>query len=95
MAIFLATHNMTMEQFGFLTPEHNFTLPTSVIDMFMVDWASRRAAGRRSCKPSFCAAPSRTKGARRALAEGGPGGHSGCARKEDRPPAGPDEVLSY
>jgi len=35
MAIFLATHNMTMEQFGFLTPEHNFTLPTSVIDMFM------------------------------------------------------------
>jgi pyruvate carboxylase len=35
MAIFLVNHNMTMEQFGFLTPEHNFTLPTSVIEMFM------------------------------------------------------------
>ncbi len=35
MAIFLVNHNMTMEQFGFLTPEHNFTLPTSVIEMFL------------------------------------------------------------
>ena len=35
MAIFLVNHNMTMEQFGFLTPDHNFTLPTSVIEMFL------------------------------------------------------------
>jgi pyruvate carboxylase len=35
MAIFLANHNMTMEQFGRLTPDHNLTLPTSVIEMFM------------------------------------------------------------
>jgi pyruvate carboxylase len=35
MAIFLANHNMTMEQFARLTPDHNLTLPTSVIEMFM------------------------------------------------------------
>jgi len=35
MAIFLVNHNMTMEQFELLTPDHNFTLPTSVIEMFM------------------------------------------------------------
>ncbi|HEY1340525.1 MAG TPA: biotin/lipoyl-containing protein, partial [Bryobacteraceae bacterium] len=35
MAIFLVNHNMTMEQFARLTPEHNLTLPASVIDMFM------------------------------------------------------------
>ncbi|HEV2446893.1 MAG TPA: pyruvate carboxylase [Candidatus Sulfopaludibacter sp.] len=35
MAIFLVNHNMTMHQFEQLTPEHNLTLPASVIDMFM------------------------------------------------------------
>ncbi|MGD0668336.1 MAG: pyruvate carboxylase [Bryobacteraceae bacterium] len=35
MALFLVNHNMTMEQFELLTPEHNFTLPTSVIEMFL------------------------------------------------------------
>jgi pyruvate carboxylase len=35
MAIFLANHNMTMSQFEALTPDHNMTLPASVIDMFM------------------------------------------------------------
>ncbi|HEY2017424.1 MAG TPA: pyruvate carboxylase [Bryobacteraceae bacterium] len=35
MAIFLANHHMTMEQFERLTPDHNLTLPTSVIEMFM------------------------------------------------------------
>jgi pyruvate carboxylase len=35
MAIFLVNHNMTMEQFARLTPDHNMTLPMSVIDMFM------------------------------------------------------------
>ena len=35
MAIFLVNHNMTMQQFAQLTPEHNLTLPGSVIDMFM------------------------------------------------------------
>ena len=35
MAIFLVNHNMTMEQFARLTPDHNLTLPTSVIEMFM------------------------------------------------------------
>jgi pyruvate carboxylase len=35
MAIFLVNHNMTMEQFERLTPDHNLTLPSSVIDMFM------------------------------------------------------------
>lgn len=35
MAIFLVNHGMTMEQFGRLTPDHNLTLPTSVIEMFM------------------------------------------------------------
>jgi pyruvate carboxylase len=34
MAIFLVNHAMTMEQFERLTPEHNLTLPTSVIEMF-------------------------------------------------------------
>jgi pyruvate carboxylase len=34
MAIFLVNHNMTMEQFERLTPDHNLTLPTSVIEMF-------------------------------------------------------------
>jgi pyruvate carboxylase len=35
MAIFLVNHDMTMAQFCQLTPEHNLTLPASVIDMFM------------------------------------------------------------
>jgi pyruvate carboxylase len=35
MAIFLVNHEMTMEQFSRLTPDHNLTLPASVIDMFM------------------------------------------------------------
>ena len=35
MAIFLLTHDMTMEQFARLGPDHALTLPTSVIDMFM------------------------------------------------------------
>jgi pyruvate carboxylase len=35
MAIFLVNHSMTMAQFGQLTPDHNLTLPASVIDMFM------------------------------------------------------------
>jgi pyruvate carboxylase len=35
MAIFLVTHNMTMDQFEGLTADHNLTLPSSVIDMFM------------------------------------------------------------
>jgi len=35
MAIFLVNHNMTMEQFSRLTPDHTLTLPTSVIEMFM------------------------------------------------------------
>jgi pyruvate carboxylase len=34
MAIFLVNHNMTMEEFGRLTPEHNLNLPTSVVEMF-------------------------------------------------------------
>ncbi|HWB82950.1 MAG TPA: pyruvate carboxylase [Bryobacteraceae bacterium] len=35
MAIFLVNHNMTMEEFERLKPDHNLTLPASVIDMFM------------------------------------------------------------
>jgi pyruvate carboxylase len=35
MAIFLVNHNMTMAQFERLTPDHNLTLPSSVIEMFM------------------------------------------------------------
>ncbi len=35
MAIFLLTHDMTMEQFARLGPGHTLTLPASVIDMFM------------------------------------------------------------
>ncbi|HUK19490.1 MAG TPA: pyruvate carboxylase subunit B, partial [Bryobacteraceae bacterium] len=35
MAIFLVNHNMTMEQFERLGPDHSLTLPHSVIEMFM------------------------------------------------------------
>jgi pyruvate carboxylase len=35
MAIFLVNHNMAMNQFEQLTPDHSLTLPASVIDMFM------------------------------------------------------------
>jgi len=35
MAIFLVNHNMTVAQFEQLGPDHNLTLPASVIDMFM------------------------------------------------------------
>jgi pyruvate carboxylase len=35
MAIFLVNQKMTMAQFGQLAPDHNLTLPASVIDMFM------------------------------------------------------------
>jgi pyruvate carboxylase len=34
MAIFLVNHNMTMEQFERLTPDHHLNLPTSVVEMF-------------------------------------------------------------
>jgi pyruvate carboxylase len=34
MALFLVNHRMTMGQFARLTPDHNLTLPTSVIEMF-------------------------------------------------------------
>jgi pyruvate carboxylase len=34
MAIFLVNHKMTMEQFERLGPDHNMTLPASVIEMF-------------------------------------------------------------
>ena len=34
MAIFLVNHKMTMQQFERLDPDHNLTLPTSVIEMF-------------------------------------------------------------
>jgi pyruvate carboxylase len=34
MAIFLVNHNMTMSQFERIGPDHNLTLPASVIDMF-------------------------------------------------------------
>jgi len=35
MAIFLVNHGMTMEQFARFGPDHNLTLPTSVVEMFM------------------------------------------------------------
>jgi pyruvate carboxylase len=35
MAIFLVNHNMTMEEFSKQPIDHNLTLPSSVIDMFM------------------------------------------------------------
>ena len=35
MAIFLVNHDMTMEQFSRLTPDHNLMLPASVVEMFM------------------------------------------------------------
>jgi pyruvate carboxylase len=35
MAIFLVNHNMTVAQFEALSADHNLTLPSSVIDMFM------------------------------------------------------------
>src|ERR1035437_9482077 len=35
MAIFLVSHGMTMRQFERCTPDHNLTVPSSVIDMFM------------------------------------------------------------
>jgi pyruvate carboxylase len=35
MAIFLVNRDITMEQFSHLTPDHDLTLPTSVIEMFM------------------------------------------------------------
>jgi pyruvate carboxylase len=34
MAIFLVNHNMTIQQFERLGPDHHLTLPTSVIEMF-------------------------------------------------------------
>ena len=47
MALFLVNHNMTMRQFEELGPDHNLTLPTSVVEMFAGDSASPRAAGRK------------------------------------------------
>ncbi|MGP8245578.1 MAG: pyruvate carboxylase [Bryobacteraceae bacterium] len=35
MAIFLVNHGIPIEQFARLGPEHNLTLPTSVVEMFM------------------------------------------------------------
>jgi len=35
MALFLVNHDMTMAQFEQLPPDHNLTLPSSVIEMFM------------------------------------------------------------
>ena len=44
MALFLVSHGMTVEEFLELRPDHNVTLPNSVVDMFCR--LSGRAGGR-------------------------------------------------
>ena len=59
MALFLVNHNMTVAEFERLTPDHNLTLPTSVIEMFQgtlgepdVGWPKKlRAIILRGAKP--------------------------------------------
>jgi pyruvate carboxylase len=96
MAIFLLTHDMTMEQFARLDPDHTLTLPASVIEMFMGalgepegGWPKKMSElVLRGAKPN----------------RGRPGAHlpkadleetaAGIEKKIGRRPAN-DEVLSY
>ena len=88
MAIFLVNHNMTMEQFAALPADHNLTLPSSVIDMFMGSlgepdggWPKRlQKLILRGRKPQ-----SGTAG--RATSEGRSGRDLRRGGEEDRPPA--------
>ena len=45
LAIFLVNHDMTVQQLKRLGPDHNLTLPGSVIEMFMGSLASPTAVG--------------------------------------------------
>ena len=96
MAIFLLTHDMTMEQFARLGPDHTLTLPASVIDMFMGSLGEPDGGWPKKLQETILrgAKPNR----------GRPGAHLPKADLEEvaatiekklgRRPAG-DEVLSY
>ena len=65
LAIFLVSHGMTVEEFKLLGPNHNVTLPNSVVDMFSGSLGEpeggwpERCAGRRPPRRHAEAGPSR------------------------------------
>ena len=89
MAIFLVSHGMTVQQFEQLDagPQPD-AADSRGRDVHRARWASPRAAGRRSCRRSFCAARSRSAGRPGAhLPPVESGGDRGSGREEDRPQA--------
>ena len=97
MAIFLVNHDMTIEQFERLGPDHNLTLPgLGDRDVQRGRWASPRAAGRNAAEDHPARRQAAARPPRRAPAAGGSrGDRRRCWRsKIGREPAH-DEVLSY
>ena len=86
MAIFLVNHNMTMHQFEQCTPDHNLTLPSSVIEMFMGSLGEPEGGWpKRLQKIILKGGEAAARAPGRASAAGGPGGDGRSAREEDRP----------
>ena len=97
MAIFLVSHGMTMAQFEQLGPDHNLTLPTSVIEMFMgVAGRARRRLAEEAAEDHPARREAAARPARRASAAGSISEETArmLEKKIGRKPSR-DEVLSY
>jgi pyruvate carboxylase len=96
MAIFLLTHDMTMEQFARLGPDHTLTLPTSVIEMFMGALGEPDGGWPKKLQETILrgAKPNRGRPGAQLPKAGLEEVAEALEKKIGRRPA-PDEVLSY
>ena len=61
MAIFLVSHGMTVEEFEQLGPDHNLTLPNSVVDMFSGSLGEPEGGWPKDVRRSCCAGKPRSR----------------------------------
>jgi pyruvate carboxylase len=64
MALFLVTHDLTMQEFESYDEHHNLTIPNSVIEMFSGALGEPEGGWPKNCKRSSCAARSQRAGGR-------------------------------
>ena len=73
LAIFLVSHDMTRARISKISPpDHNLTLPNSVVDMFMGSLGEPEGGWPEKMQRSFCAARNRQRPPGRAAAAGRP-----------------------
>ena len=96
MALFLVNHNMTMKQFLELSPDHNLTLPTSVVEMMRGDLGEPEGGWPKKVQSIILRGekPYRGRPGARLSAADFQATASMLERKIGHPPAR-DEVLSY